>query len=247
MHEPRNHVVNILVFLGLIIVILALVFQPKSSVYVDNDSTRNTIRVSGSASITVFPDTAQFNVNIIALEDTASAAKDSNSDITYNVIKALVDAGIAKDDIESAAFNLYRKEQWNSKAAGLEFKGYEAYHSLKVTTADIDNVGKYIDEAVDAGANSISSILFTLSEDKQKDVSSQVLLKAADEASAKAQSLSSYLGVDLGGIVSISESDYSFQPYRALGLAEDSSAKSLSIQPQNLDVSGTVSLAYAIK
>ena len=120
-----------------------------------------------------------------------------------------------------------------------------------VPTDDVDNAGKYIDAAVDAGANIVNRIDFTLSDDYEEDVKRQAMIQASDDAEEKAVALTSNLGVRLGSIVSISESSYSYSPYRYYGtdaMMEAGAADvPTKISPEKVDVRGSVSLVYEIK
>ncbi len=121
---------------------------------------------------------------------------------------------------------------------------------IKVTTNDMENIGDLIDAAVNAGANGFEQINFGLSEKKQKEVNSAVLLIASDEAKAKAESLVKNLGGTLGKLSSISESNFYYAPYRypMAEMAMDSgyAKTSVSISPQDVSVSATVTVAYEI-
>src|SRR3989338_3175491 len=147
-----------------------------------SQGTTNVVSVQGTATIKATPDEAQFYANVQTLEDTAEEAQTENTQLSEDIIKALQEAGIPSEDIETTNYNVYRREDWTDK--GSIFKGYQADHTLEVTT-----VGKYIDIAVHNGATQITSVNFELSEEQQKDVFNQALEQAGQETREKAETL----------------------------------------------------------
>ncbi|MDO8628443.1 MAG: SIMPL domain-containing protein [Nanoarchaeota archaeon] len=208
----------------------------------------NVVSVQGTANIKVQPDQAIFYINIQTLKDTAEEAQDENTQISEDVIRALEDAGIKKEDIETQNYNVYKREDWTEN--GVKFKGYQADHGIKVKVHDIERVGRYIDLAVKAGATQITSVNFELSEDKQKETFNKALAQAGGEAKQKAETLAQSVGGRLGKIVRISESNSNYYPipiYKDMMVAESGRAADVPIQPQTLEVTATVTVDYEIK
>src|SRR3989344_242102 len=202
-----------------------------------SQGTTNVVSVQGTATIKATPDEAQFYANVQTLEDTAEEAQTENTQLSEDIIKALQEAGIPSEDIETTNYNVYRREDWTDK--GSIFKGYQADHTLKVTIHEITTVGKYIDIAVHNGATQITSVNFELSEEQQKDVFNQALEQAGQETREKAETLARSVGGKLGKIVRVSESSSNYYPlpiYKDMMLAASGEAASVPVQPQTLEV-----------
>ncbi|MBW2984371.1 SIMPL domain-containing protein [Candidatus Woesearchaeota archaeon] len=247
-----NSLVTILA-VGLVLVALVLAFSSKPRINVSGGQIQeDTITVSGQAEMSVDPDQAELYAEIETTKETAKQAKDENSQTSEAVENALRKKGVGRDDIETSRYNIRPKYEYDPDTRESFITGYIVTNVLKVTTGDMENVGELIDAAVDAGANGFERILFGLSDEKQKDVNAAVLLKASDEAEAKAESLTKNLGVKLGKLSSISESNFYYAPY-AYPAAEMEEAvlggarAAVSISPQKVDVRATVSLAYEIE
>ncbi len=244
----QNNLMWTILILGLVLVaILGVTSKPK--IIVNPSSETDTISVSGNAELTVDPDEIEIYIEIQTLEDTAVETKNINAEISDDVIADLKKAGVRSDDIETSNYNLYPKYEWNRVTEESELVGYELRHILKVTHDDIDKAGDLIDVAVDAGANRIDNVLFTLSDEKEKDARDEAMERAAETASDKAKKLTKTLGVSLGKIKTISESTYYYTPYTYRGDAlkvEAAGDVPTNIQPQKLDVTATVHLSFEI-
>ncbi len=251
--EKTNIIVTILV-IGLVLTSGILAFKSKSTTIVQtnpNGQASNSITVSADGKVTAVPDKAEVYFSINTEGKTAVEAQDKNKATSNSVMSALEGKGISQKDIESTQYYVNKKYQWNPQSQKSEVIGYEVIHTLKVSTKDIENVGVLADVGVSAGATGVENIQFTLSEDKQREVKAQALKTAASSAKEKAQAIASSLGVSLGRITSVTESSLNYIPYRydtmALEATSAPKAEPTQINPQNLEVSATVSISYEIE
>jgi len=242
-------ILNILLIVGIAAVAIILAVHNTNTTE-QTTKEKSTIVSTETSTTTVSPDTAEIYVGVLTEAKTAEEAQKNNAELMDKVKKALTAQGVADSDMETMNFALNPKYDWTYSSG--KIIGYEATHTLKITTKDIKSTGKLSDAAVSAGANNVNYISFTLSEDMQKQVKNQAITKAADAAKAKAQTLADATGVKLGKIVDVSESSYNYMPYRYYGYAEASAGKAAptvdtSISPQNVDVSATVTITYEIE
>ena len=216
---------------------------------------KDTITVSGDGQLEVKADQAELYIRIETLEGTAKASQAKNSQLSDAVNTALLNAGVNKDDIETSSFNLYPEYDWQTDSKGASKRvllGYKLVNVLKVTTDDLDNAGKLVDVALGAGANGVDQVSFTLSKDKEKEVKAEVLKKASEAAKEKAVSITDSIGVSLGKVTRISESNYYFQPYMYRDVmavkaeSADGAMEPTVLSPQDLTISASVSLVYEI-
>jgi hypothetical protein len=244
---------TIIIVAGILVAafVLASALKNMPGATTAGEQQRNTISVAGESTIDVEPDKAEVYVMVQTRAKEAKEAQDENNRISNDVIDALVEAGVAKTDIETDWFNLGPEYDWSDGTQTLI--GYLAQHSLKVTTTDLTKVGDLVDTAVNAGANNIQSINFGLTKDKEKEVYNEALIRASELAQLKAQSIASAIGSRLGDLVSISESSSNYYPYiyrMDTAVAEGGgmeAPKAAPIQPEKITVSGHVSMIYEIK
>ncbi len=209
-----------------------------------------TVTSTGTAEMTVDPDEAVVYLRIETEGETAQEAKDENAEISDDVLTALIKTGLTMDDIETQNYNIWQEYDWID-GERVE-KGFKATNTLKITTKEFDDVGEIVDASVDAGAL-INYINFELSLDKQNEYKADVFAKASADAKNKAEAIAKGLGKELGDVVSVQTSDYGYMPWRAFEVAEagmdEESVKTAAthISPEDITVSGTVSVVYELK
>ncbi|MEM4263343.1 MAG: SIMPL domain-containing protein [Candidatus Woesearchaeota archaeon] len=209
------------------------------------------ISASGTSELQVMPDEAIMRIKVETRAKTAKEAQDQNSKTMAQVQSALKRAGIASDKIETDQYNLYPWHEWDNVQQKTIEMGYTLYHTIKVTTTDLDKVGEFISVAVDAGANGVENVQFDLSDKKKEQVRRDALQQAAQNAKAKAETIAAGLGVKLGAIQDISESSFNYGPiyrgYAEMAVKADmGAAMPAPIEPEQISVQATVSVSYRI-
>jgi len=207
-----------------------------------------TVETSGTASISVAPDEAQVYVSIETKDDYADAAKDLNAIKVDAVGEALEKLNV---EVETQNFNVYEQYDWSNGER--ESTGFVASHTLLVSTTDFDELGAVIDAAVDNGATRVNSIQFTISDERKSEFQADAIKKAAGEARNKAEALAEGIGGKLGDVISVSNAQYDYNPYRyfdgaeSMALSEAVKAVDTDISPQELEVSATVNAVFELK
>lgn len=210
------------------------------------------VSATGNSELSIMPDEAIIRIKVETQEKTAKETQDKNSEIMSKVQSALKRAGVSSDDIETDQYNLYPWQEWDHITQRSVDKGYRLYHTIKVTSSDFQKVGELITVAVDAGANGVENIQFDLSDEKKAEVKKEALQQASQNAKQKAQAVADGLGVRLGDLLSIQESEFGYGPvYRtmetlAMGGVDGKMAPPAPVQPEKLTVTATVSVSYRI-
>lgn len=209
------------------------------------DATR-TINVNGEGRVSMTPDVAVLNLGV-SMRDPQLATAQSNATAAMNKVReALKNAGVADKDIQTSNYSVYVEQDYNQPNQPVI--GYNVNQMVTAKVRQIDKAGTVIQSAVDAGANQINGIWFTL-EDTSKAVRQARELAVAD-AQARAEQLASLSHATLGPVQTISEG-YSTPgapvPYPASGAAMDKGASAPSIDPGTMEVTVTVSVSYVMQ
>ena len=176
----------------------------------NNPSAKNrVIEVFGEGAVLVAPDEAIIRLGVISEGVELTETLNQNSAALTHVIQALRDLGIMKEQIQTDEYRI--DLQYDFQDGQQQFRGYRVTNLIKVTVADVTKVGLVVDRAVQQGANTVSSIQFSL-----KDLASfynQALVLAYREVQDKAMTLASAAGVSLNQIpFSITELTAQRQP-----------------------------------
>lgn len=206
-----------------------------------------TISVSGEATIYSEPEIANLNVQIITSGESAEEAQNENAQITDAVKSALISEGLPEKNIETTSYSVNPQYDWSREKQTLI--GYQAYHSLKVKVEDIEDIGTYLDAAVDNGA-SVSYISFELTDKTEAEKKNEAIAEASASAKSKAESIADSMDVRIKGIYKITESNVNFYPYMAearMDSAEQGGVTNyISITPSDVSVSAQITVLYRI-
>jgi len=209
------------------------------------------ISVQGSSEFEVAPDLAKLRFRIVTESKDAQEAQVRNREISSSVESALLKSGVRRNEIETTDYRIEKIQEWDRELQRSVDKGFRVNNAFVVSTTDIDNVGLLIDAGVQAGANNVDSINFELSDAKQKEVKTQALRKATQNAREKAEALADGAGVRVGKLLRLSESSFSVMPYPMYDMMETrvamaDAAPPTEISPQSVQINAQVSAAYAI-
>lgn len=242
--EKSASTLLVILSIGIVLLGLAAVLGPSLA---DDDEQEETITASGTAQLEAVADEITLHVRVENAGKTAEEAQKLTTDKTDALMASFLEL-VKKDDIETTQYSVQEWREWEREKMVL--KGYKAVHSLKITLTDPLVAGKLLDRAVNSGAF-VDYLNFGFSKQKEKQLKEQALKEAAQQAKHKAESVADGLGVELGDIVSVSESEANYPMYRMGGpemmMAKADSAPMPDISPQTLQVTAQVSVAYEIE
>jgi len=231
-----------LLVVGLIALSAIVAWRSLSTVTV------STIDVSGDAQTELQPDKVDVLVTVETESSSALDSQQQNAELTNRVKGGLVTMGINQSQIETSSYYLQLVRHYDKEGNEMNVT-YRTTHVLDVKLTDLSKTGGVIDIAVSMGANRIDGVNFGLSDEKQKEVKSQLLLDAAAAARQKAESIASKSGVKITGVVRINEgSVYVNVPrtYATAGGAEMFKSDT-SITPGQITVTASISASYRIE
>jgi uncharacterized protein YggE len=161
-----------------------------------------TITVVGEGTVKIKPDVAQANIGVEVVEPTVKEASKGARDTMEAVLKALTEQGVDEKDIQTSGFSVWTERPYGPEGPSDEVL-YHVSNQVAVTIRDLDTVGTVLDAAIEAGANNIYGVTFSLADPSQ--VESRARKEAVANAQAKAQELATLNDVEVGDVVSVSE------------------------------------------
>ena len=203
-----------------------------------------TITVSGSASVTLKADYAQVSVGVSTKAPTVDEASRKNAEAIHAVIAALKEAGVQEDDIATSNYSVYAEYDYSS-FGGQKLTGYNVSNQLDVIIRDMEHIGATLDKATAAGANTIHSIQFLSTQaDAAQD---EAIVYAVQDAMRRAELLAKAAGLQLGSIVSISDSTTGYSVVTRSYKSSMDLATGNSILPDDASVSASVTIVFELK
>ncbi len=163
---------------------------------------RTRVTVGGNSIVQAQPDTAIVQIAVVTQNKSALEAQEENARRTEAVVRAVREAAGAGAEVKTSGYSLQPQRVYRQNEPPT-ITGFEARNSVLVTLSDLNRVGRIIDAASTAGANSIDNLHFTLRRDQP--VRQQALVDATREALAKAQAIAQALGGRVTRIVEVQE------------------------------------------
>lgn len=199
------------------------------------------ISVSGTGVAFGTPDLAVLEVGVSVYGEDVRTAMAEADELMSAVRDAVIAAGVTPADVRTTSLNVWRDERTNQDGE-VVIDRYQVSHSYQVQVRDVDAVGEVLAAAVEAGANSIGGISFTIADPVALATEARELAMA--DAAATAGQLAALAGVSLGPVTAISE--LGPRPAGAPMGARYEMAALSSVEGGQLAVSVTVDVSYAI-
>jgi len=199
-----------------------------------------TLTVEGKGDVRATPDMALLNLGVETIVSTAGEAQRQNAEAMQAVISRLLSLGIDQSQIKTTGFSLWRVREY--REGKQELKGFQVTHTLEVQVRDLEKVGMVLDAAIEAGANTVQSVVFTLKD--LEPLYREALVKAVKQARAKGETVATAEGLKITGIRSIVEKQTWGPQFAAEGEARQGPIT--SFVPGGLKVEALVSVTFTL-
>lgn len=207
------------------------------------DKEKGTMTVTGEAVEMHAPDTAVISLALETSARSAARAMEENAVKAKRMVatlKAMVDPKKG-DSVKTSNFSVNPEHKsYGSGKTG----NHRARHSVIVATGRIKEAGAIIDKAMEAGANRVDGVRFTLSSFKGNCKS--VMKKAVEDARAKAAEMAALFGVRIAGIKSITPNCGSGGPSPMMEMRAMAASGGPSLESGEVPVRAFVNVTYLI-
>lgn len=213
-----------------------------------NEPAFPTLTATGQGSAFVAPDELRISFAVVTEGDTVGDALGENSRLARRVVDALKRKGVEEKDIQTTDFSIQPKYSYGrNNDQPPTIVGYRVQNQVRVKSADMEAAGDLIEAGVEAGANSVSGVQFTVSD--EAGLYDQAVAKAAADARRKATALAAAAGVRIVRIVSI-DLEPSYRPgprpmaaSRVAAMAQDAAPP---IEPGEVQSQATLRIVFQI-
>jgi uncharacterized protein YggE len=191
---------------------------------VSSSNSNSTLFVIGNAQTMVNPDKVTLSLSVETTNTTANTALNANSEAMNKALNALKVAGVPENETSTSFFNISPNYNLTNQQEGQDqyfpppiesrdIISYTVTNSITVDSYNLLNVSQWIDTAVQAGVNDVSSIYFSLSDERSEAIKNDLLKQAVTNAKSKADIAATALGLNVIGVKSINiESVGGFPP-----------------------------------
>lgn len=239
----------VMLVVGGLVVSLAGAGLPAADAYAQANvpAAPRTITVVGEGKVRVKPDIAQASIGVEVINGDVKQASADATATMEKLLEALKAQGVAENDIQTSYFNVWVERPYSPDGTPSTDALYHVSNTVNVTIRDLSKVATTLGAAIEAGANTVNSVNFSVADPSELEI--QARQQAIEKAQAKAQELAGLNNVTLGEVVSVSEMAPGAIPlYDAASYAQGVGGGGVGpISPGEVEVSVQLEVAYAIQ
>lgn len=204
-----------------------------------------TIVVTAEAVYDAEPDIVEITLSVVTEGKQSQSAVEENSRKAARVHEALRQIGLTKDEISTGRFSVQPIYRYEGRP---RISGFRVANTVNVRTDRLALAGDVLQAAIDAGANEVQDVSFTLSD--HKAARSIAIREAVQSARAEAHAAAAAAGVTITGVrrININQQYNRPQPYRAMAaeVLARSDAPPPPIEAGDVSVLANVTVEFAI-
>jgi len=201
-----------------------------------------TLEVVGRARVAMEADTAVLSFSVVTSARNASDAIRQNARKAQSLLDQLRSQLGPDDQIDTSRFNL---QPVYDKGDRYRPEGYRAENQVTLKTRRLDQLGTFIDKAVEAGADQIGQLHF--SSDREMEVRIAARETAVDHARRQALELAAAAEVGLVRILKIRELESGGPAPMRMVMEAGMSRAPTPVVPGELQVESAVEIIYEIQ
>ena len=203
-----------------------------------------TIVATGTARVRGTPDVLTVMLGVTSRGHTVGEALDRNNTAARKVLEVLLDGGVDKKDLQTTNFSIGPIYGDN----GSDIQGYQVSNVVVAQLRDLDKAGGLLDKAAQAGGDDVVVRNVSFDLDDVSDLVAAARADAVKRARNQADQLATAAGVQLGDVLTISESSPDVGPVLAAPEAADGrAASSVPIQSGSEELTVQVSVVFSIR
>ena len=198
------------------------------------------ITVTGSATVSAAPDTAEVTAGVLTQAATAAQALAQNSASMERMLKALGGLGIADRDVRTTGVSVspQRAQSQPNRPQAPPIVGYEVTNLVHVKVRDLALLGRLLDTLVGQGANTLGGVQLSIAD--PAPLLHGARGQAVADARRKAEAYAAAAGVKLGRVIFIRDASSSAPKFAGRVMAMSAAPVPIAPGEQELEVSVTV-------
>lgn len=168
------------------------------------------VNVSGQGEASVLPDRARVRLGVTQLSPDLAAAESQVNTVVRTFLTDARALGLRDENVNTTGVSINPEYVWDEKDRSNRLVGYRVSRDIDVLVLDLNRLGDVVLQATKAGVNQVQPP--QLESSKAKEIQQQALVKATQDAQARAKLVADTLGVKVGAVHSISASEAGPQP-----------------------------------
>ena len=230
---------------SMLVMLIMLMACSDTNIIVPDNAQSKGLHVSGTGVVKASPDIIRASIGVQTFNEEAETAVAINNEKVNAIFLALGEKGISRTDFETTSFNIYSQRDFRRDPPD-QIVGFQVSNIISVTIRNMSRVGEILQATIQAGANNISGINFTV-EDTVK-LKERARVKAVKDARKKAESIAETLGVKVGKVISLNDASGNYPPVARIEYDVKMAGAEVPIQaPSELEISIIVEVVFGIE
>lgn len=205
-----------------------------------------TITVTGSSQQQTKNQIAMFTAGVTSVKDKKEDAVGEVNTKMDEMVTALKNFGIAKEDIKTQNSSIYQMQETFYEDGRQKSRPgqWSVSNSVEIVLRNVDKAQELSDLLAKSGANNIYGPTFSL--DQTGDFEKNLAAAAIEDARKKAEAMAVSSGATLGEVVSVIEG-YNAPIYPAYALEGRGGGGGAAVEPGSSTVAKTVTVVFRLK
>lgn len=201
------------------------------------------IHVTGTGRVVMKPDMAHVQIGVQTFNADAQVAVAENNEKTQAIVDGIKALGVADKDIQTTQFSITPQHDWNKPQPNIV--GFQVNNTIAVKIRNLDDIGKVLQTPVDAGANNVFGLSFTVED--PTPFKNEARVKAVADARQRAESMAKASGVRVGKPVSIVETSGGIPPLYRTTLDKAGAETTVPVEAGELELTVSVDVIFEIE
>lgn len=168
------------------------------------------VAVSGQGETTAMPDRARVRMGVTKLSPDLLTAETQVNTIVRSFLTEARALGLRDEHVNSTGASIQPEYVWDEKERNNRLVGYRVSREIEALVLDLQHLGEVLLRATKVGVNQVQPPQLEYS--KEREVQQQALVKATEDAQARAKLIASTLGMKLGMVHTLNASESGPQP-----------------------------------
>ena len=219
------------------------------------------IKVGSYSEKNIDPNIMNINLQIWAKAATAAQAQEMANKHVKRVKELTEKFKVKKEDVQTEYYSVTPEYAYEQKTGISRIQGYSAMHSLTVTFKNLDEAGKFIDQAAKGDKTEKAGVTIGnigWDSDKKGEAEEACITQAVKQARGRADDLAKAAGVKIKGVYSITNqqvyANYEAAPMAGSARAQskmmmsaDMAESSTELSPGKIKIRADVNIEYLIQ
>lgn len=189
--------------------VLCLGLLAAAPLHAEEPSHRH-VSVSGQGEASALPDRARLRLGVTQVSLDLAAAETQVNTVVRTMLTEARALGLRDENVNTTGISINPEYVWDEKERSNRLVGYRVSRDIELLVLDLDRLGDVVLRATKAGVNQVEPP--QLESSKAQGAQREALVKAAQDAQARAKVIAETLGVRLGAVHTVSAAEAGPRP-----------------------------------